>query len=174
MPLKSTISLLLAVGLAGCDTSPGQALDLAAPDVLDSTEVPLPDLPAPVDPGPDSAGDASGLLTPLFGHPHDGRLYAAAGSAIITPTPGNHPCTVYLAGTGRNRLSMGVHDDLTARALLLEQDGVHFVLVELDLVGLTQGDVQRFQDALASHQVDRDRVVIEATHTHAGPDTLGI
>jgi hypothetical protein len=124
--------------------------------------------------GTETGSEAGAEVTTIFTHPADGRLYAAAGSAIISPTGENHPCTIYLGGTGRNRVAKGVHDDLQATALVLEHDGQPFVLVELDLVGLDASDVALFAAALAPYGVDPAHLVVASTHTHAGPDTMGI
>lgn len=110
----------------------------------------------------------------IFDNPHDGRLYAAAGYAIITPNETNHPCTLLLGGTSTNRRAEGVHDDLEARAIVLQQDGRHAVLVSLDLVGWEMPDVLKVMVALEAYGVNRDRVVISSTHTHAAPDTIGV
>jgi hypothetical protein len=42
---------------------------------------------------------------------------------------------IYLAGFGQNRLASGKHDDLWARAIVLELSSVRIALVSLDLIG---------------------------------------
>jgi hypothetical protein len=42
---------------------------------------------------------------------------------------------VYLAGFGGNRLASGKHDDLWARALVLESSGCKIAIVSVDLIG---------------------------------------
>jgi hypothetical protein len=118
--------------------------------------------------------DDDDTIAPIFDNPHDGRLYAAAGMVTITPTDENHPCPKYLGGTYGNRLAEFTRDDLEARVLLLEQDGVHLVLVSADLVGLLLPDVEKIMDALAPYGVDRDHVIFSSTHSHEAPDTIGI
>ena len=104
----------------------------------------------------------------------DMRLRGAAGAAVISPTPQNHPCTMFLGGTSQNRLATGIHDDLEARALVLSEGAEYFILVSMDLVGWSIADVGKVHDALESYGIDRNRVVISSSHTHAGPDTMGI
>jgi len=113
-------------------------------------------------------------LDPVLGHPHDGRLCAAAGSVVITPNEENHPCPLYLGGTGQNRLSEGVHDDLEARILVLAQDDLHVVLVSMDLVGLEWPDTLRMKAKLAQLGLEPNHLVVSCTHTHTGPDTIGV
>ena len=110
----------------------------------------------------------------LFNNPHDGRLYAAAYSFYITPDETNHPCTQFLGGTSSDRRADGVLDDLEARVLVLEQDGVHAILVSLDLVGWLISDVDKVWDALEELGVNRNAVMISSTHTHEAPDTIGV
>lgn len=109
----------------------------------------------------------------LFGGT-DMKLRAAAGVAVVSPSEQNHPCTMFLGGTSQNRLATGVHDDLEARALVLSQGNEYLILVSLDLVGWTIADVSKVHDALEAYGVDRNRVILSSSHTHAGPDTMGI
>lgn len=132
-----------------------------------------------VEPGGDATPEvatdtATDTVAPLFANPRDGNLYAAAGFAVITPTPENHPCLQLLGGTSSNRLATGVHDELEARALLLAEDDVSVVLVSVDLVGWLGSDIQPIRDALAARGVDPLHVIIASTHTHSAPDTMGI
>lgn len=94
------------------------------------------------------------------------------GYAQKTITPGlERP--VYLAGFGRNRVAESVHDDLYARALALSDGSLTLVLCALDLISL-------FRDAVTEiiqqvHQQSPEvRVILAATHTHHGPDTMGL
>jgi len=126
--------------------------------------------------GTETHGDCTGLRPDgsVFTNACDGRLYAAAGASVITPDDQNHPCTKYLGGTSRDRIADGVCTDLRASALVLEQDGLPFVLVSLDLVGYLQGDVERILDLLEPRGIPRKNVVVASIHTHEGPDTIGI
>lgn len=93
---------------------------------------------------------------------------------VITPSL-ERP--VYLAGFGNNRRAEFVHDDLTVRALSLHTNETTLVLCALDLVGFFRPDVQ---DVLASLKVSetfrglKPHVIIASTHTHHGPDTMGL
>src|SRR5947209_534865 len=102
-----------------------------------------------------------------------GDLQAGAAQSVITPplSPG-HP--VYLAGFGYNRIAAGIHDDLYARCLALQIAGQRLVLCSVDLIGLFYEDVlairREFEEATPSPAF----LIVAATHTHAGPDTLGL
>ena len=109
--------------------------------------------------------------------PPEARLTAAAGHVVITPTPDNHPTTIYLGGIYPPRLATGVHDDLLASALVLRRGDRHVVLVVLDFLGFSRSRIRECQEtvaaALAAAGFDPDHLLIASTHTHEAPDTLG-
>jgi hypothetical protein len=96
---------------------------------------------------------------------------AGAASRVITPPLGQQP--VFLAGFGRDRRAAVVHTDLYARALALRLDDQAFVLVVCDLIGLGRPDVEDIRAALAGRGVQAE-LVVACTHTHSGPDTIGL
>lgn len=87
---------------------------------------------------------------------------------IITPSL-DRP--VYLAGFGNNRHAQTVHDDLYARALALQEEPVTLVLVALDLIGFFRPDVYEIIQRINSPDLF---IIIASTHTHHGPDTMGL
>ncbi len=131
-----------------------------------------PETPPTVD--AESGPETPPTVDPVLGHPHDGRLHAAATSVVITPTSENHPCPLYLGGTGMNRIAEGVHDDLEAQILVLAQDGVHAVVASMDLVGLEAPDTYRMQAQIAALGLEPDHLLVSCTHTHSAPDTIGV
>ncbi len=99
-------------------------------------------------------------------------VYAGAARRIITPDWSHKP--TYLAGFQENRLATGLHDDLEARALAIRVETNLFILVVCDLIGLLHTDIQRIRTAVRAHGVDAHGLVVACTHTHSGPDTLGL
>lgn len=99
----------------------------------------------------------------------DEGLKAGAAAVKITPAL-DRP--VYLAGYSANRRATGVHDDVWARALVLERDGVRIAIVACDLIGLLHERVDLIRQPLES--VPPANVLIACTHVHSGPDTLGL
>lgn len=81
--------------------------------------------------------------------------------------------SVYLAGFGRNRIAKSVHDDLYVRALALQQGSSRLALASLDLIGLARGHCLQIEE-LVNRQFPGTRVIVACTHTHHGPDTLGL
>lgn len=97
----------------------------------------------------------------------------AAGAAARSITPRLEPGPVYLAGYGPGRVATGIHDEVWARALVLEIDGRRLALVAVDLIGLFLTDVEAVRSLLPADS-GIDDLVVASTHTHSGPDTLGL
>ncbi|MBN8655059.1 MAG: neutral/alkaline non-lysosomal ceramidase N-terminal domain-containing protein [Anaerolineae bacterium] len=87
---------------------------------------------------------------------------------VITPSLDK---PVYLAGFGQNRRAATIHDDLYARALAIQTEQTTLVLVALDLIGFFRADVYEVIEKVNRPDV---QIVIASTHTHHGPDTMGI
>jgi hypothetical protein len=94
-------------------------------------------------------------------------LKVGYASSIITP-----PVGVRLSGyASRIQPSENVHDNLTCRALYLEDEGEAFALAVLDLIGVDSELLESFQDLTSKMlNMDKSRLTIAATHTHAGPE----
>ncbi|MGQ9827326.1 MAG: hypothetical protein ACUVSW_05615 [Roseiflexus sp.] len=99
-------------------------------------------------------------------------LLAGAATRRITPQLDARP--VFLAGFQNNRRATAVDTDLYARALALRFDERIAVIVACDLIGLDRSDVLDVRAALNAHGIDPSGLVIACTHTHSGPDTLGL
>jgi hypothetical protein len=93
---------------------------------------------------------------------------AGFGEADITPPLQGKP--VYLAGFGRGRTALGVHDPLKARAVVFQDDSSKIAIVSADVVGLFYADVLKIREKLPGFTY----VLVSSTHTHSGPDTLGL
>lgn len=96
-------------------------------------------------------------------------LFAAATKVDITPY---FIKKTYLAGFMPNRIATGVAEPLTARVLYLEDDDGPFVLVTADLIGLMLPDVDGLKSKVIG--ISPERICFVSTHTHSGPDMLGI
>jgi hypothetical protein len=96
---------------------------------------------------------------------------AGSASRAITPALGEQP--IFLAGFQNDRRATAVHSELYARALALRLDEQAFVLVVCDLIGLGRPDVEDIRAALAARGVQTE-LVVACTHTHSGPDTIGL
>lgn len=98
----------------------------------------------------------------------DGELLAGFAETDITPALGRRP--VFLAGFGRNRRATGLHDPLRVRAVVLRHGTKKIALASVDVVGLFHETVVRIRGQLRGF----DYVLVNSTHNHEGPDTLGL
>lgn len=83
---------------------------------------------------------------------------------------------IYLAGFGLNRPATGKHDDLWARAIVIEYEATRIAIVSIDLIGYYSkanyyglGEIQKLVD----QKLGISEILIASTHNHEGPDTIG-
>lgn len=99
-------------------------------------------------------------------------LEAAAAKVDITPDLKTEK--VWLAGFGaKGRRPTGVHDPLYARVVLLREGDKTVALVGLDLLGFYLNDTRALRALWEKGDPSR-RLFVHATHTHSGPDTVGL
>jgi neutral ceramidase len=98
----------------------------------------------------------------------DETLRVGAAAEVITPPAGSP-----MAGGYSPRTMEGVNDDLYAKAIVIERDGVKVALVVCDLLGMPRPIAQAARELIAeSPGIAADHVMISATHTHTGPIIL--
>jgi hypothetical protein len=93
------------------------------------------------------------------------ELRVGAAAESITPAAGTP-----MAGYYSERGAKGVHDELHAKAIVLETGGVAVALVALDLITTPRDlvdDARREIERIA--QIPASCVMISATHSHTGP-----
>jgi hypothetical protein len=89
------------------------------------------------------------------------------GAAAVRITP---PAGIPMAGYYAERGAKGVHDDLHAKAIVLESGGKRVALVALDLISTPPdlvGEARREIERVT--QVRGADVMLSATHSHTGP-----
>ena len=102
---------------------------------------------------------------------------AGAAARDITPDLARSSQTVYVAGLERGSAATGIRDPLFARALVMtDRKGVTVGLVILDLIGFFHDDVEELREELKRRHPETtiDYLAVASTHTHAGPDVLGL
>lgn len=94
---------------------------------------------------------------------------AGFAEVVITPPVGT-PMEGYSAREG---VSQGVHDDLYARALVLDDGATRAAIVSCDLLGVDRRLVAAVRERASSlAEVPGANIMVAATHTHAGPAGL--
>ncbi len=98
-----------------------------------------------------------------------GELRVGRAAVRITPPPG-----MPMAGYYYNRGAEGVHDDLYAKAIVLDQDGARAALVACDLANLPADIVTEARRNITERAgMAGERAMISATHCHTGPLLIG-
>ena len=98
----------------------------------------------------------------------EGRSVVRAGTARIDITPKK---PVKMAGySSRKGLSTGVHDPLSARIVVFENNDKRLVLVSTDLIGFYDGTAEHMRKVILDEfQLEPSELFLSAIHTHAGP-----
>ncbi len=83
---------------------------------------------------------------------------------------------IFLAGFGNNRLATGKHDDLWARAIVLEYLTTKIAIVSIDVIGYYSkanyyglGEIKKLVDP----KLGVTEILVASTHDHEAPDTIG-
>ena len=152
--------------------APFMALVLSAPIVLAAGCVTGggPNAPrAPAGGGPPDAAAPAGSAA-------SAAILAGAARRVITPDVRSEGPPVRIGGFGSGRDATGVHDDLEARALVLEAGGSSVAFVALDLIGFFHDDIVKIRDEIRVRHPGTGvaTVLVASTHTHAGPDVIGL
>ena len=72
----------------------------------------------------------------------------------------------------RVRAGYNPHDDLKARCVVFEKDGLRIALVGADVFGMTSNDIAPMREWAADSGVPF--MVLAMSHNHAAPDTIGV
>ena len=96
-------------------------------------------------------------------------LHAAARAINLQPLVGSRLTGFAL----RFEPSIGIHDPLMARLLLLDDGDTPLVWISCDLIGLDPADDARLRQQIADRlSMPAGNVLISCTHTHGGPCSM--
>jgi hypothetical protein len=99
------------------------------------------------------------------------RLMVGAATGIISPKPG-----AFIAGGDQNRKFTGLHDDLYVKAVVISSFETTIAIFTVDCIGLLYPQLLQVREAVrkAVPEFPVDHIVMSSTHTHSGPDVVGI
>jgi hypothetical protein len=80
---------------------------------------------------------------------------------------------VWIAGFSNNKPANGVHDDTWARTMIIDDGKTRLAIVILDAIGFMHDDVVDVRKMLPD-DLGLTYTIIASTHTHEGPDLMGI
>jgi len=110
------------------------------------------------------------LLSLFTGCAEEPKIKVGLGETIITP-----PIGTPMAGYRRTGVSTGVHDDLYARSLVVEDgNGTSVVLMTLGIINLGENYMDDIRAEVREQTgIPVENIVISCTHTHSGPAVGG-
>jgi hypothetical protein len=84
--------------------------------------------------------------------------------------------SLFLAGGKPNRPFIDVHDSLYAKAVYVSNGKDEIILLTFDCIGLLYPQLIEIRQQLKSKvpAINSNHIVMTSTHTHAGPDVVGI
>ena len=98
--------------------------------------------------------------------PKKGNLKAGVGSAVITP-----PVGVEMGGWCLRRgLCQSIHDDMYARALVLDNGATSAAIVSLDVAVVSAAITDQVREFVAAHTaIPKANILLNCSHTHTTP-----
>lgn len=117
---------------------------------------------------------AIALLVGCSPHPAQKETIQVGTSvASITPDPG-----AFIAGDAINRRFTGVHDSLYVKAVVISDDTNNLAFLTFDCIGMLYPTLIEIRKEIATRiprsEFNPAHIVMASTHTHAGPDVVGI
>ena len=79
----------------------------------------------------------------------------------------------WIAGFDQRRAANGVHDDVWARVIVLDDGKTRLALVSLDAIGFRHDDIVDVREKIPA-DLKIDYTIISSTHTHESNDLIGI
>jgi hypothetical protein len=94
-------------------------------------------------------------------------MKVGVGETVITPAE-----NMQMVGFARSQVSTGIHDDLHARSLVIEDaQGEAVVLMTVAIVGMSEEFGNDIRNGItAKTKIPTENIIISCTHTHAGPN----
>lgn len=84
----------------------------------------------------------------------------------------------FIAGDKQNRRFTGVLDSLYVKAAVFHDGNESFALVTIDCIGLLYQDLLKIREIVGTMDLgipfSPENIVISSTHTHSGPDVVGL
>jgi len=96
------------------------------------------------------------------------QFKAGAARSCITPQLGAHMC-----GYFTDRIATDIHDDLYAKALVLENSDTTLAIVVCDLIALLKEDIAIAKERASQLTgIPQENIFVSCTHTHTGPASV--
>ena len=91
--------------------------------------------------------------------------------SVITPTD-----TAFIAGHSHNRVFKGINDDIYVKAITVSNTSDTMALLTFDCIGLLHPQLVEIRQLIKAKlsEFPVDKIAMTSTHTHSGPDVVGI
>jgi hypothetical protein len=101
------------------------------------------------------------------------RYEPDAGDSFVDGNGNGRFDPVWIAGFQNRRPAQGVHDDLWARCMVIDDGRSRIALVVLDLIGLGSDEVISIRKGIPA-AAGVSYTIVSCTHGHEGPDVIGL
>lgn len=99
-------------------------------------------------------------------NPKDGDTFIDGnGNGVFDP--------VWIAGFSNSKPANGIHDDTWARTMIIDDGKTRLAIVILDAIGFMNDDIVDVRKMIPE-EAGITYTIIASTHTHEGPDMLGL
>ncbi len=90
--------------------------------------------------------------------------------------PVNPAIQSYIAGHTQNRKFTGIRDSLFAKAVVVSTEESNITILTVDCIGLLYPQLQDIRKIVQQEAsgINASHIVLSSTHTHAGPDVVGL
>lgn len=109
-------------------------------------------------------------------------IFISAGSAAQSLRAGaaqeaiNPAIPSFIAGHSKNRSFTGIRDSLFVKVVVIKTPQTSLAIVTYDCIGMLYPHLERVRQRIASlgNKAPVDHIVMSSTHSHAGPDVVGL
>jgi hypothetical protein len=78
----------------------------------------------------------------------------------------------------RKRQFTGIHDDIYVKASVFSDGDKALAIVDIGCIGMLYTDIQKIRaraaELITQIELPAQHIMISSTHTHSGPDVVGI
>lgn len=106
-------------------------------------------------------------------HQANPELFIGVSKQAVNPPIGS-----FIAGDKQNRVFTGILDSLFAKAMVVYDGKEAVAIVTIDCIGLLYTDLQKIREKVSKEDfaipLSAENTIISSTHTHSGPDVVGL
>ena len=101
------------------------------------------------------------------------KLKVGVAQQSVNPEMG-----AFIAGDRNNRQFTAIHDSLYVKAMVLSREDENMAILTFDCIGMLYPTLLEIRQEVSSQipasELDPSHIVMTSTHTHSGPDVVGI